>query len=70
MHCYSKSENKAYPNELTTNEAKTFIKDLAEFCVPVLLFSGGEPLLRQDIFELAKLASDAGIRPVLSTNGT
>ncbi len=70
MHCYSKSENKNYPNELTTDEAKRFIADLAEFGAPVLLFSGGEPMMRSDLFELAKLASDSGIRPVMSTNGT
>jgi len=70
VHCYSKSENKLYPNELTTNEAKAFVTDLAEFGIPVLLFSGGEPLLRNDLFEIARLASDNGIRPVLSTNGT
>jgi radical SAM protein with 4Fe4S-binding SPASM domain len=70
MHCYSQSENKAYQNELTTVEAKNFIADIAEFGVPVLLFSGGEPMLRGDLFELAKIASDAGIRPVMSTNGT
>ena len=70
IHCYSSSENKSYPNELTTAQAKALIADLADFGVPVLLFSGGEPLLRQDLFELAKLASDSGIRVVLSTNGT
>ncbi|MCL2135429.1 MAG: radical SAM protein [Candidatus Bathyarchaeota archaeon] len=70
MHCYSQSENKLYPNELTTEEAKHFITDLAQFNVPVLLFSGGEPLMRHDIFELAQFASNTGIRPVMSTNGT
>jgi radical SAM protein with 4Fe4S-binding SPASM domain len=70
IHCYSKSENKTYPNELTTEEAKRFIADLAEFGAPVLLFSGGEPMMRSDLFELAKFASDSGIRPVMSTNGT
>ena len=70
MHCYSQSENKAFPNELTTAEAKDFIADIADFGVPVLLFSGGEPMLRGDLFELAKTASDAGIRTVMSTNGT
>ncbi len=70
MHCYSKSENQIYPNELTTNEAKDFVKDLSEFKVPVLLFSGGEPLLRHDLFEVASYATKAGIRAVLSTNGT
>jgi radical SAM protein with 4Fe4S-binding SPASM domain len=70
MHCYSQSENKTYPNELSTEQAKRFIVDLAEFHVPVLLFSGGEPLMRSDVFELAQLAADSGIRPVMSTNGT
>ena len=70
VHCYSKSENKLYPNELTTTQAKAFVADLAEFGVPVLLFSGGEPTLRNDLFEVAHLASDKGIRVVLSTNGT
>lgn len=70
MHCYSKSENKEYTHELTTEQAKKMVKNLADFGVPVLLFSGGEPLLRKDLFELAKLAFDSGIRPVLSTNGT
>ena len=70
IHCYSKSENKLYPNELTTNEAKAFAKDLVDFGVSVLLFSGGEPLLRPDLFEIASYASKLGLRTVLSTNGT
>ena len=70
LHCYSRSENKLYSNELTTTEAKAFIDDIAEFGVKVLLFSGGEPILRHDLFEVASFASDKGIRTVLSTNGT
>jgi radical SAM protein with 4Fe4S-binding SPASM domain len=70
IHCYAQSSNKIYPNELTTEEAKTFIKDLADYGVPVLLFSGGEPLLRHDLVKLAKFTSDSGIRCVISTNGT
>lgn len=46
------------------------VRDLAEFKVPVLLFSGGEPILRQDLFELNTLAKKLGIRTVISTNGT
>lgn len=69
-HCYMSSDNKVYKNELTTEEAKKFIDDLAEFNVPVLLFSGGEPLIRPDFFELAAYAVAKGIRPTLSTNGT
>lgn len=70
VHCYSNSENKSYSNELTTQQAKEMVLDLAGFGAPVLLFSGGEPLLRQDLFEVAKLATTNGIRAVLSTNGT
>jgi radical SAM protein with 4Fe4S-binding SPASM domain len=70
VHCYSNSENKLYPNELTTKQAKEFVKDLVDFGVPVLLFSGGEPLMRHDLFEVAKFATSNGIRAVLSTNGT
>ena len=69
-HCYMDSDSRRYTDELTTNEAKKFIDDLAEFKVPVLLFSGGEPLMRQDFFELAEYANKKNIRPTLSTNGT
>lgn len=70
VHCYSHSENKIYKDELTTSEAKSFIKDVADFGAPVILFSGGEPLMRRDIFELIEHASGLGLRVVLSTNGT
>ena len=70
MHCYMGSDAQKYKDELTTDEAKKFIDDLAEFRVPVLLFSGGEPLIRPDFFELAEYAQKAGVRPTLSTNGT
>lgn len=69
-HCYMDSDARRYNDELTTEEAKKFIDDLADFKVPVLLFSGGEPLIRPDFFELAAHAATKGIRPTLSTNGT
>ncbi|MBS4025614.1 MAG: putative heme d1 biosynthesis radical SAM protein NirJ1 [Clostridia bacterium] len=70
IHCYSSSENKKYDGELTHEEALKFVDDLAAFNVPVLLFSGGEPLIREDIFVLAERAAKYGIRPTISTNGT
>lgn len=70
IHCYADSENKTYPNELSTAEAQAMIRDLAEFGVPVILFSGGEPLLRADIYDNAACAHELGIRTVISTNGT
>ncbi len=70
IHCYSNSADIDYPDELTTEEAKIMIDDLAAFGSPVLLFSGGEPLMRKDLLELAKYATDKGMRAVISTNGT
>ncbi|MBI4358795.1 MAG: radical SAM protein [Candidatus Omnitrophica bacterium] len=70
IHCYSDSEAKCYPGELTTREAKEVIDDLASFQVPAILFSGGEPLLRRDLFQLATYARWMGLRTTLSTNGT
>lgn len=69
IHCYSDSVDKKYRDELTTSEAKGVIDDLAEFKVPVIIFSGGDPLLRDDIFEVANYAKSKGIRCALSTNG-
>lgn len=70
IHCYSDSGDRKYSGELTTQEAKQFIKDIAEFKVPVLIFSGGEALLRDDIFDLIETAKKYKLRVVLSTNGT
>lgn len=70
IHCYSSSEAKRYPGELTTEEGMAFLDDLAAFGVPAVLFSGGEPLTRPDLFQLAAHARAKGLRVVLSTNGT
>jgi Fe-coproporphyrin III synthase len=68
--CYSDSHDRDYPGELTTAEGLALLDDLAAFGVPTVLFSGGEPLLRTDLFELARHARYNGLRTVLSTNGT
>jgi 12,18-didecarboxysiroheme deacetylase len=70
VHCYAHATDQAYSGELTTGEGKALIDDLAQFGVPVLLFSGGEPLVRKDLPELAAYAVGKGIRAVISTNGT
>lgn len=70
IHCYANAANREFEGELTTQEAKKFISDLAECKAPVLLFSGGEPLMRGDLFELGKFAASLGLRTVISTNGT
>ncbi|WP_411680807.1 putative heme d1 biosynthesis radical SAM protein NirJ1 [Clostridium thailandense] len=70
VHCYANSDCNKYEGELSLTEAKSFINDLGEFRVPVILFSGGEPLLRNDIFELIEHSSKNSIRSTISTNGT
>jgi len=70
VHCYSQSQDREYSGELSTPEGKGLIEDLARFGSPVILFSGGEPLLRKDLLVLAQLARDMGMRAVISTNGT
>ncbi len=70
IHCYASADNRKSPVEMDTATGKAFIRDLADFDVPVILFSGGEPLLRKDLFDLASLAQELGIRVALSTNGT
>ena len=70
IHCYANSDSKKYEGELTTKEAITLIDDFDEFKVPVILFSGGEPILRDDLFELIEHAGKHNIRSTISTNGT
>lgn len=70
MHCYANSENKRYEGELDTEEALRLIDVMSEMKVPVILFSGGEPLARPDIYQLAEYAIGKGIRITFSTNGT
>jgi len=69
-HCYTDSFDRQYEGELATAEAKAVIDDLADFGAPVILFSGGEPLLRPDLPDLVERAQARGIRSVISTNGT
>jgi radical SAM protein with 4Fe4S-binding SPASM domain len=70
-HCYSRSgPDRDVASELTTTEALCFIDDLAGMGVPLILFTGGEPLMREDIWELADHAALMGIKTTLSTNGT
>jgi radical SAM protein with 4Fe4S-binding SPASM domain len=70
VHCYNDSGPDRFCDELSTAEAKAVIDDLAGFGVPSILFSGGEPLLRSDLFELIEHAVAKGVHAVISTNGT
>jgi 12,18-didecarboxysiroheme deacetylase len=70
VHCYAHAKNKSFNNELDTKTGMNLIDDLANFGTPVILFSGGEPLTRKDLPELAAHAVKRGMRAVISTNGT
>ncbi len=70
VHCYAQANVAPAENELSTAEGKNLIDDLSRFGAPVMLFSGGEPLMRPDLPELAQYAVSKGMRAVISTNGT
>jgi len=70
VHCYAHAQDRNFSNELSTAQGKDLIDDLARFGAPVLLFSGGEPLVRKDLPQLAEYAVQKGMRAVISTNGT
>lgn len=70
VHCYAHARDEAFSGELSTDEGKKVLDDLAAFGAPVVLFSGGEPLARPDLTELAAYAVSKGMRAVISTNGT
>jgi 12,18-didecarboxysiroheme deacetylase len=69
-HCYSRSADRHYESEMTTDEGFALLEDLARFGAPVVLFSGGEPLTRPDLLDLVARAVQLGLRAVISTNGT
>ncbi len=69
-HCYSISADTDFPGELSTEQVFDVMDNLAAFGVPGLILSGGEPLLRPDIFDIGRRARDMGFYVGLSTNGT
>lgn len=70
VHCYAHAQSEQGVDDINTEQAKALIDDLAAYGSPVMLFSGGEPLVRADLPELAKYAVSKGMRAVISTNGT
>jgi len=70
LHCYSSSDSEIHNNLLNTDQAKEMLSQLAQANCPVVLFSGGEPLMRHDLFELLTEAKRLSLRTVISTNGT
>ncbi len=69
IHCRASAIKDPAPDELSTAEAKHFVDELVEY-KPIIILTGGEPLLRSDVYDIAKYASGHGLRVVLATNGT
>lgn len=70
-HCYRESSpDEKVDNELTTEEGKKLLRDMKKANLGTIVFSGGEPLLRPDIFQLIKYACSLGIMPLMGSNGT
>lgn len=70
VHCRAGARDEDYPGELSTSEGEAFLKDLRTMGQPVVIMTGGEPLLREDIFHLARFGTDLGLRMVMAVNGT
>ena len=70
LHCRAGAEDHHYPDELTTEQGEALLSDLATLGQPVIILTGGEPLLRPDIFHLAKYGDNLGLRMVMAVNGT
>ena len=70
IHCRAHAQTEPDPNELNTDEVKAVIDDMASFGSPIFIISGGEPLMRPDVLEIASYARERGLIPALSPNGT
>ena len=70
IHCRAEAGSEPLPGEFTTSEAKDFILDLGRIGKPILVLTGGEPLYRPDLFEIARFAGERGFSLALATNGT
>lgn len=70
VHCRCSSELDSSQGDFSTQEGKTLLGEIADFSKPVVVLSGGEPLMRPDIFELARFGSSRGLRMCMATNGS
>ena len=68
-HCYINAAERKLPDELSTDAAKMLIHQIAEVSRPLLILSGGEPLLRKDIFELIQYGTERGLKMAMGSNG-
>lgn len=70
LHCRASAVDHPLPDEFSTKEAFDLVDQIASFSKPTIILTGGEPLLRNDIFEIASYIKEKGLVPVMGTNGT
>ena len=70
IHCRASVAENRPPDELSLEDSRDLLRSIASFARPVVVLSGGEPLIREDIFDIASFGTDLGLRMVLATNGT
>ncbi|MDI6777460.1 MAG: heme b synthase [Syntrophales bacterium] len=70
VHCRASSRSGSYPGEFATDQCTRLLDEIAAFSKPVIILTGGEPLLREDIFEIVAYGNRKGLRMVMATNGT
>ena len=70
VHCRAGSERGPYPGELDTEKCLDILGQIRRVGKPIVILTGGEPILREDIFDLAKRGTQLGLRMVMATNGT
>ncbi|MEW6186328.1 MAG: heme b synthase [Thermodesulfobacteriota bacterium] len=70
LHCRASSELGPYPDELNTKEGRTLLEQIRQVGQPVIILTGGEPLMRPDVFDLAAFGDALGLRMVMAVNGS
>lgn len=70
IHCRAKATLGPHQGELTTEECKKIIDDISSFASPTVILTGGEPLMRDDLFEIIRYGNEKGLRLVIAVNGT
>jgi len=70
VHCRASAVEKPLPDEFSTDEAIKLVDEITSFSSPILILTGGEPLVREDVYDIASYATDKGLRVVMGSNGT
>ena len=70
VHCRARASSGPFEGELSTEECKRIIDSISSFSTPTVILTGGEPLMREDIFQIIEYGREKGLRMVIAINGT